>query len=323
MAVKLAQNIFDKPAMEGTRDGFGKQIMELAEKDPKIICLSGDLNDSTRLDWLREKHPEKFIQAGIAEQNMVGMAAGLSLAGFTPYAATFGAFMFRAADHIRVSVAFNNLNVKLVATHCGVTTGEDGGNAQVLEDIAFFRALPNFKVIVPCDSMEARKATIAANNVRGPVYLRLGREKTPVMTTLETPFEIGRAQLFRDGEDVAIIACGVEVYEALLAARELEKKKISARVINCPSTKPLDEKTILQAAKECGGVVTAEEHQVHGGLGGAVSETLAQKEPVPMEFVGVKDAFGESGQGNELLKKYGLSSSHIAKAAEKAVSRRK
>ncbi len=322
MAVKLAQDIFGKPSMEATRDGFGKQLVELAEKDSKIISLSGDLNDSVRLDWLREKHPEKFVQAGIAEQNMVGMAAGLSLAGFTPFAATFGAFMFRAADHIRVSIAFNNLNVKLVSTHCGVTTGEDGGNAQVLEDISFFRSLPNFKVIVPCDSLEARKATVAANNLQGPVYLRLGREKTPIMTLPETPFEVGMAQVFKDGSDVAIIACGVEVYEALLAARELEKKGISARVINCPSIKPLDEKTILAAAKECGAIVTAEEHQRNGGLGGAVAELLSCKQPTPMEFVAVDDSFGESGTGVELLKKYGLTSSDIVKAAQKALLRK-
>ena len=322
MAVKLAENLWTKPLAEATRDGFGKQLVELAENDSKIISLSGDLNDSVRLDWLREKHPEKFVQAGIAEQNMVGMAAGLSLAGFTPYAATFGAFMFRAADHIRVSIAFNNLNVKLVSTHCGVTTGEDGGNAQVLEDIAFFRTLPNFTVLVPCDSLEARKATIVSNKLVGPVYLRLGREKTPIMTVNETPFEIGKAQVFREGSDVAIVACGIEVYQALVAARELEKKKISVRVINCPSIKPLDEKTILQAAKECGAIVTAEEHQVSGGLGGAVSELLSAKQPTPIEFIGMNDSFGESGTGMELLKKYGMGSLDIAKAAERAVKRK-
>lgn len=322
MAVKLAENFLEKPSMEATRDGFGKQLLELAQKDEKIVGLSGDLNDSTRLDWLKEKHPEKFIQCGIAEQNMVGMSAGLALAGLTPFAATFGAFMLRAADHIRVSVAFNNLNVKLVATHCGVTTGEDGGNAQVMEDLAFFRSLPNFAVLVPCDALEARKATAAAHKHAGPVYLRLGREKTATITSQETPFEIGRAQVFREGSDVAIVACGVEVYEALLAAKELERKKISACVINCPSIKPLDEKTFVAAAKECGALVTAEEHQVHGGLGGAVSEVLAQKQPTPIEFVGMKDSFGESGTGGELLRKYGMAGADIMKAAEKAVKRK-
>ncbi len=318
MAVKLAD--LEKPALEATRDGFGKAVLELAESDERVVGLSGDLNDSTRLDWLHEKMPQRFIQAGIAEQNMVGMAAGLSLSGLLPFAATFGTFMLRAADHIRVGIAFSNLNVKLAATHCGVTTGEDGGNAQVLEDIAFFRSLPNMRVIVPCDGLEARKATKAAAELSGPVYLRLGREKTPVVTASETPFEIGRAEVFSDGSDVAIIACGVEVYEALVAAEQLAKEGISARVINCHSIKPLDEKTIVQAAKDCGAIVSAEEHQVHGGLGSAVAEVLARERPTPMRFVGVADRFGESGKGMELLKKFGLTSEFIAHAAEAAMT---
>ncbi len=323
MAVKLAPNIFDKPSAEATRDGFGHALAELAEKDERIVGLSGDLNDSTRLDWMKEKFPNRFIQAGIAEQNMVGMAAGLSLSGLLPFAATFGAFMLRAADHIRVSVAFSNLNVKLVATHCGVTTGEDGGNAQVLEDIAFFRSLPNMRVIVPCDSLEAGKATKAIAAVQGPAYLRLGREKTPILTTDATPFSIGKAEVFADGSDVAIIACGVEVFEALKAAKELDKQHISARVINLHTIKPIDEKTLVQAAKECGAIVTAEEHQIHGGLGSVVAEVIAQRYPVPMHFVGVADRFGESGKGPELLKKFGLTSDFIAQAAKEVVKARK
>jgi len=323
MSVQLAADIFGKTKAEATRDGFGRALAELATKDERIVGLSGDLNDSTRVDWMAEKAPKRFIQCGIAEQNMVGMAAGLSLAGFVPFAATFGAFTLRAADHLRVSVAFSNLNVKIAATHCGVTTGEDGGNAQILEDVAFFRSLPNFKVIAPCDSLEASKATIAAAKMQGPVYLRLGREKTPFLTTPDTPFEIGIAEVYRDGKDVAIIACGLEVFQSLLAAKQLAEKGIDARVINCASIKPLDEKTIVKAARECGTVVTAEEAQVAGGLGGAVAELLAQKQPTPMEFIGMHDKFGESGAGDALLKKYGMTSDAIAAAAQKAVKRKK
>jgi len=320
MAVKLMSN---PTAFEATRDGFGRALAALGEKDSRIIGLSGDLNDSTRVDWLKEKRPKQFVQAGIAEQNMVGMACGLSLAGFVPFAATFGAFTFRAADHIRVSVAFSNLNVKIVATHCGVTTGEDGGNAQVLEDLAFFRSLPNFTVVSPCDSLEAYKATEVAAGLESPVYLRLGREKVPIITCDETPFSLGKAETFHDGSDVAIIATGIEVNEAMIAARELAKEKISARVINMHTIKPIDEEAIAKAAKECGCIVTAEEHQVTGGLGGAVAEVVAQRQPVPMRFVGVQNRFGESGKGSKLLKHFKLTSEFIAKAAKEAIKARK
>lgn len=323
VAVELAENAFEKPVMEATRDGFGKAVLALAEQNERIVGLSGDLNDSTRLDWLKEKFPSRFIQCGIAEQNMVGMSCGLSLSGLIPFAATFGVFMLRAADHIRISVAFSNLNVKLVATHCGVTTGEDGGNAQVLEDVAFFRALPNFTVIVPCDALEARKATRAAAEIVGPAYLRLGREKTAVVTAQETPFSVGKAEVFADGSDCAIIACGVEVYEALVAAKKLAEQNISVRVINLHTIKPIDENAVVKAARECGAVVTAEEHQVHGGMGSAVSEVLVQHYPVPMRFVGVQDKFGESGKGIELLKHYGLSSEFISNAVKQVVEARK
>ncbi|MBI3588130.1 transketolase family protein [Candidatus Micrarchaeota archaeon] len=323
MAVALNANVSSTPA-EATRDGFGKGLVELAEKNPRVVALSGDLNDSTRVDWLREKFPEKFVQAGIAEQNMVGMAAGLSLSGRVPFAATFGPFMLRAADHIRVSIAFSNLNVKLAATHCGLTTGEDGGNAQVLEDLAFFRALPNFTVIAPCDSLEAKKATIAAGEAAGPHYLRLGREKTPTITSEETPFKIGRAEIFRDGGDVAIIACGIMVGEALKAAESLAReRKIEAEVINLHTIKPIDEKAIVAAARKCGCVVTAEEHQVHAGMGSAVAEVLGEKMPVPLRMVGVRDKFGTSGKGMELLKAYGLTAEKIAQAAEEVVKLKK
>lgn len=309
-------------AMEATRDGFGKALVELAERNSRIIALSGDLNDSTRIDWLKEKFPEKFVQCGIAEQDMVGMAAGLSLVGFIPFAATFGSFMLRAADHIRVSVAFSNLNVKLAATHCGVTVGEDGGNAQVLEDIAFFRALPNLTVILPCDSLEAKKATFAASEIVGPVYLRLGREKTPLITTESSEFKVGEANVLMEGKDVAVIACGVMVSEALKAADELKKEGIDAAVINLHTVKPIDSGTIEKYAKKCGCVVTAEEHQVNGGMGSAVSEVLAKTFPVPQEFVGMQDCFGQSGKGIELLKKYGMAFPDIISAVRKVIKRK-
>lgn len=323
MKVFLAPNALSNPEKAATRDGFGKAMLHLAETDSRIVGLSGDLNDSTKLDWLREKFPERFIQAGIAEQNMVGLAAGLSLAGFIPFAATFGAFMIRAADHIRVGVAFSNLNVKLAATHCGVTVGEDGGNAQMLEDIAFMRSLPNMTVLVPADSVQAYAATVAAAKHVGPVYLRLGREKTPVLFPEGTSFEIGRAQVLAEGSDVALVACGGEVYQSLLAAELLKKEGIGAQVINCHSIKPLDSETLKKAAVECGAIVTAEEHQIHGGLGGAVAELLARTSATPMEFVGVNDVFGESGKGPELLEKFGLTAPYIVRAAKLAVGRKR
>lgn len=322
MAVELSKDIFNNPALEASRDGFGKAVAQLADEDPRIVGLSGDLNDSVKLDWLREKHPDRFFQAGIAEQNMVGMAAGLALNGQIPFAATFGSFMIRAMDQIRVSVAFSNLNVKLAATHCGLTTGEDGGNAQMLEDIAMMRPLPNMTVIAPCDSLQAFKATVAAAKLTGPAYLRLGREKTPILTTEGTPFEIGKAQVFAEGSDVAIIACGIEVFQALSAAKQLATQGIKARVINLHTIKPVDTQTIVAAAKECGVIVTAEEHQIAGGLGGAVAEVVSKQYPAPIEMVGVKDKFGESGKGSELIEKYGLTAHWIADAAQRAIKRK-
>jgi transketolase len=322
LAVKLSDKIWDNPALVATRDGFGMEVARLAENDSRIVGLSGDLNDSVKLDWLREKHPDRFFQAGIAEQDMVGMAAGLCLAGCIPFAATFGAFMIRAMDQIRVSVAFSNLNVKLAATHCGVTTGEDGGNAQMLEDIAMLRCLPNMRVLVPCDSLEATRATRAAVGIVGPAYIRLGREKIPVLTTEETPFEVGKAEVFADGSDVAIIACGLEVYQSLAAARMLAKEGISARVLNLHTIKPIDSEAIVACARECGAIVTAEEHQIAGGMGSAVAEVLAQRSPAPVEMVGVADKFGTSGKGTELMEKFGLTAPFIAEAAKRAVARK-
>ncbi|MEK6924191.1 MAG: transketolase C-terminal domain-containing protein [Candidatus Micrarchaeota archaeon] len=308
---------------ESTREGFGRGLAEAGEADARVVALTGDLNDSTKVEAFAKKFPGRFVQAGIAEQNMVAMAAGLAIAGKVPFAASFGAFLpARCFDQIRVSVALSNLNVKLAATHCGVTTGEDGANAQMLEDIALMRSLPNFTVIAPCDGEEARKATVAAASIAGPMYLRLGRERVPHVSG-NGAFTIGKAVTLHEGSDVAIIANGVEVAQALEAAKALAAKGVSARVINLHTIKPLDENTLVKAAAQCGCVVTAEEHQLQGGVGSAVAELLAERRPTPIEMVAVRSKFGESGKPAELLKKFGLDAKGIERAALRALARRK
>ena len=324
MAAKLAQNIFDKPDKKATRDGFGDGVFELGEKNPNVVALCADLTESVRLHKFQQKFQERFYQAGVAEQNMIGVAGGLSLTGKIPFAASFAVFVpMRTYDQIRISLCYNDLNVKFTGGHAGLMTGEDGATHQALEDIAIMRVLPRMTVLVPSDYHETKKAVFAAAEKKGPVYIRIGRAVLPMMTTPETPFKIGRAETFADGSDVSIIACGTMVYEAMLAAKELDKEKINARVINMHTIKPLDAQAIARAAKETGAVVTAEEHQINGGLGSAVSEVLAREQPVPVEMVAVKDTFGESGKTGELMKKYGLTSKEIIEAARKAVKRRK
>src|SRR3989338_4429878 len=295
----------NNPEKLATRDGYGKALLELAEKRKDIVVLTGDLAESTRTNWFREKFPEQFVEVGVAEQNMMGIAAGLSHSGKIPFVSSFAVFSpGRNWDQLRVSVAYSEANVKIFGGHAGISTGEDGATHQALEDIAITRVLPNMTVIVPCDWIEMKKATIASVDVRGPVYLRGGREKVATITTEHTPFAVGRAEIFRDGNDVAIIACGLMVHEAVVAAEELAKEGISAMVINNHTIKPIDRKTIISAAKKTGAIVTAEEHQVYGGLGSAVSEVLAEHYPVPVRMVGIFDTFGESGAPAELLKKY-------------------
>jgi len=298
-----------------TREGFGKAIVKLGETNKDIVVLAASVGDSTQAYKFREKFPDRYIESGIAEQNMVGMACGLALAGKIPFATSFATFMpGRCYDHIRQSVCYSNLNVKMVATHAGLTVGADGATHQMMEDIAMLRALPNLKVIVPADAIEAEKATIAISKIKGPCFLRLGREKVPVTTTEKTPFEIGKANTLKDGKDITIIACGVMVYEALVAAKELEKENISARVINLHTIKPIDEKTIIKAAKETKGIVTAEEHQIMGGMGSAVAEVIVKNKQTPMRFIGMNDRFGQSGKADELMDFYGLRSKNIIKA---------
>ncbi len=302
--------------MRSTREAFGKALTEIGESNKDIVALSAGCSDSTKANLFAKRFPERYIEAGIAEANMIGMAAGLALAGKIPFASSFAAFVpGRCYDHIRQSVCYSHLNVKLVGTHAGITVGEDGATHQMMEDIAMLRALPDMTIVVPADAVEAEKATRAAAEMEGPCYLRLGRNASPVFTTEETQFEIGRAVVLREGKDVTLIACGVEVYYSLLAAEALEKEGISARVLDMHTLKPIDKDTIIRAAKETGAIVTAEEHQVLGGLASAVAEVVAQHHPVPMRFVGMQDMFGESGKPAELLKKHGMDDTAIAGAA--------
>ncbi|MFH1671402.1 MAG: transketolase family protein [Candidatus Portnoybacteria bacterium] len=323
--MELNKNLYQKDKLEQkpTRDGYGEGLVELGKKNPNVIVLGADLTGSTRCDWFRDEFPDRFIQVGIAEQNLVGIAAGLSLVGKIPFASTYAVFCpGRNWDQIRISVAYNEANVKLTGAHSGVSVGPDGATHQALEDIAITRCLPNMTVLAPCDAIETKKATLAAGEMKGPVYLRFAREKTPVFTTERTPFEIGKAQIFKEGKDAVIIACGPIVYEALLAARDLEKEKISVAVVNNPSIKPMDEKTIIDAAKKTGAVVTAEDHQVMGGMGSAVCEVLAKNASVPVEMIGVQDRFGESGSPEELMKEFGLLAENIKEAVKKVIKRK-
>jgi len=301
-----------------TRDGFGKGLVELGQTNKDVVVLCTDLTDSTRASWFREKFPSRFFELGVAEQDMFGTAAGMALTGKIPFACTFGVFASgRAWDQVRVSIAEMNLNVKIIGTHGGVAVGEDGATHQANEEITLMRVLPNMTVVVPADAKEAKKATIqAATEIKGPVYIRLGRSPSPVITKDEDFFKIGKANVLRDGTDLAIIACGLMVQEGITAHEELLKQGIKARLINLHTPKPLDKETILKAAKETKAVVTAEEHLLFGGLGGAVAEFLSQNYPVPIKMVGINDRFGESGKQPELFKALGLTAQDIVRAAK-------
>lgn len=309
--------------MKKTREGFGRALAELGRTNPDVVVLVGDLTDSTMVSFFAKEFPDRFVEMGVAEQNMMTTAAGLSLVGKIPFLATYGAFATcRCADQIRVTVCYSDLNVKIGGAHGGISVGPDGATHQALEEFAMMRVLPNMKVIVPCDFEETRKATLAAAAVWGPVYLRFGREDVPVVTDAATPFEIGKGNLLRDGDDVAIVACGVMVYEALQAAEALAARDIQARVINIHTIKPIDRNLLIQAAEDCGAVVTAEEHQINGGLGSAVAEVLVRNCPVPMEFVAVDDRFGQSGKPAELMAAFGLTAGHIVTATERVLARK-
>jgi transketolase len=312
------------PEYRLTREGWGKALVELGRENPNVVVLVGDLASSTMVDLFQKEFPERFIECGIAEQNMTTIAAGLTLVGKIPFFATYGAFATcRAADQLRVTVCYSDLNVKIGGAHGGISVGPDGATHQALEEIAFMRALPNMKMIVPSDYHETYKATKAAATIQGPVYIRFGREKVPVVTNAETPFEFGKALTMREGSDIAVTACGIMVHAALIAAEELEKSGIQARVINMHTLKPLDESAIIDAARECGGIITAEEHQIYGGLGSACAQVVAREYPVPMDYVAVMDRFGESGQPEELLRAFGLTSSVIIQKALEVLKRKR
>ena len=319
---KLVKSDIDQAPV---RDGYGHGLVSLGEKNPNVVVLTGDLSESTRSNWFAEKFPERFIEIGVAEQNMMGIAAGLALSGKIPFVSSYATFNpGRNWDQLRVSVCYSGANVKVAGAHAGISVGPDGATHQALEDIAMTRVLPGLVVIVPCDAVEAQKATIAiAQEIKGPAYMRFGREKSSVFTTDVTPFKIGRAEVFREGKDVAIIGSGMLVYNALQAAQELSQKGISCLVINNHTIKPIDRKTIVAAAKKCGAVVTVEEHQINGGAGSAVIEVLAEECPVPVERVGMPDSFGQSGQPAELIEHYGMGKDAIIKAVTRVLKRKK
>jgi transketolase len=306
-----------------SRNGFGEGLMFLGEHDANVVALTGDLAESTRVLDFAKKYPERFVECGVAEQNMMGVAAGMALTGKTPFVASYATFSpGRSWDQLRISVAYSLANVKVAGSHTGLSVGPDGATHQALEDIAITRVLPNMTIVVPCDAIEARKTTIALGTTAGPAYFRLGREKTPVMTTEESPFSVGKASVFKEGKDVAIIGSGTILYNGMLAALELEKEGISVLVINNHTIKPIDAETIVWAAKLTGAVVTLEEHQVMGGAGSAVAEVLAEHYPVPIEMIGMPDSFGESGNPEELIKKYGMDVNSIKKAVHKVIKRK-
>lgn len=313
-------NIFGNKA---TRFGFGEGLVELGKKDDKIFALGADTVSSVAMDGFQREFPERFVNVGIAETNLLGVAAGLSIVGFIPFVSTYGVFASgRPWEQIRTTICYSKLNVKIGGSHSGLMVGPDGATHQALEEISIMRCLPNMTVLVPCDLIETKKATIAAAYYNGPVYIRYGRESIPIITEDKTPFEIGKAIKMKDGKDVCIMACGSMVYEALMAAEILEKENIKARVLNIHTIKPMDKQAIIEATKDCGAIVTVEEHQIFGGFGSAVAEVVVSNNPVPMEFVGIKDTFGESGKPADLIAKYGLKDINIVEAVRKVLKRK-
>lgn len=303
------------------RDGYGKALLKLIGNGKPVVALDADVAKFTRTVWVRDQYPEHFLDMGIAEQDMVGTASGLALGGIIPFASTYGVFLAgRAWDQIRTTVCYNNLNVKLAGAHAGISVGPDGATHQALEDVALMRVLPNMTVVVPCDAVETEKATLALAEREGPCYIRFGREAVPVITDEDSPFEIGKANVLRDGKDAVLFANGAMVYEGLEAAKQLAGEGIDLMVINLHTVKPLDQEAVLAAARKTGRVITAEEHQAAGGMGSAVAECLAQHYPVPMRILGMQDGFGESGAPDELMKRYGFSSDAIYQAVKDFVA---
>ncbi|MBI3251610.1 MAG: transketolase family protein [Candidatus Andersenbacteria bacterium] len=310
--------------MVPTRDGFGIGLVEMGQEDENVVVLCADLSDSTRAAKFQEKFPNRFIEMGVQEQNMASVAVGLALNGKIPFVSTYAVFSpGRNWDQVRISACYNDANVKFAGAHSGITVGPDGATHQAMEDIALTRVLPGMTVLVPADMEELRKIVHVAATIKGPVHFRFGRTATPAFTTKETPFAVGKALVMREGKDVAIIGAGPIMYTALLAADRLVEQGISCRVINNPSIKPLDHETIEAAARDCGAVVTCEEHQVAGGVGSAIAESLATTYPTPMEFIGMHGSFGESGEPEELLKKYHMDVNGIVAAVKKVHKRKR
>lgn len=323
---KLVENLFNKSKLEmkATRDGYGLGLIEAGEKDQRVVVLCADLTESTRSQGFAEKFPERFIELGVAEQNMAVVASGLANYGKIPFISSYATFSpGRNNEQIRTTISINNVPVKIGGAHAGISVGPDGATHQALEDIALMRVQPRMVVLVPCDAIETQKATVAAAFNGSPTYIRFGREKSPVFTTKETPFEIGKVIVLRDGKDCAMIGCGMLLYNALAAAEELSKEGVECMVINSHTVKPLDEKTIIEAAQKCGAVVSVEEHQIAGGLGSAIAECLARNYPVPQEFIGVQDRFGESGKPDELIEAFGMGVGSIKEAVKKVLKRKK
>lgn len=298
------------------RKGFGQGLLAAGKKYDNVVALCADLTESTQIHLFAEAYRERYVQVGVAEQNLVTVGSGMAAQGKIPFVSSYAAFSpGRNWEQIRTTVCLDNQPVKIIGSHAGLYTGKDGATHQMLEDIALMRVLPNMVVLAPCDAIEAEKATLAMAADKRPNYMRLAREAIPVLTTKDTPFEIGRAYVFATGSDLTLIATGTMTYAAMMASELLYKQGVDAEVIHCPTIKPLDTLTILKSAKKTGRVVTVEEHQVNGGLGGAVAELLAEHHPVPLRRVGVRDQFGQSGDPHDLLEHYGLTPKHIAQSA--------
>ena len=308
-----------------TRNGFGEGLLEAAQANRNVIGICADLSESTRFEALKKALPEQYLEIGVAEQMLVAMAGGLAAVGKIPWIASYAMFNpGRSWEQVRTIMALNQSNVKIAGAHAGVSVGPDGATHQAIEDIAIMRVIPHMFVVVPCDSVQTKKATLALSQTFGPTYLRFAREKSAIVTSEATPFEIGKAQVFREGTDVAIVACGILVYNALIAADKLSRERgIECRVVNNHTVKPMDEAAILDAAKTCGAVVTVEEHQIHGGMGSRVAEILSAQHPTPIEFIGVNDRFGQSGDPVELIEYYGMGSAAIEAAVLRAHARKR
>lgn len=322
----LSGKLFSKDIeMVPTRNGYGEGLVLAGEKDERVVALCADLTESTRTQYFKDKFPDRFVEIGVAEQLLATVASGMANYGKIPFISSYAVFSpGRNYEQIRTTIALNNVPVKIAGAHAGVSVGPDGATHQALDDIGIMRIMPNMVVVVPCDAVETKKATFEAAFNGKPTYIRFARAETPVFTTERTPFKIGRAEVFWESPnpEVAIIACGPLVYEALLAAKRLQQKGVGSVVLNNHTVKPIDQKTILKYVKKTGCVVTVEEHQINGGMGSAVAEVLSRHYPVPLEYIGMPDSFGESGDPDELLAKYGMKFANIIEAAKKAIARK-